>query len=231
MLIPGNAILSSDTHFGDKNIYKFVRGRKQLKSKQTSVEEEVFNRIWKKDPSVPVFLLGDFAFNGLSNYVGLFKQKGISDTIFLPGNHDKASYSSYEKNLNFSVVKGVYLNGNKLTHINYSKYPFLNAIIQDINGVRIMFSHFPVFDFSPHDKEKEFYRSIKVLEELYRRYNCELNIHGHTHNKNSNYNHSVNVCFDVNFESFELKDILNEFINFKNKKYGNIPQKKEINNG
>ena len=217
MLIPINSILTSDTHFGDKNIYRFAKDRKKI-SKNNLIEEEIFNRIWKKDSSRTVFLLGDFILNGISKHLHLFKQKNISPTIFLPGNHDNASLKSYKEVFGFKVVKGVYLNGKKLTHIKYSNYIYLNAIIQDIDGVRVMFSHFPVFDFSPYDRNKNFYKTIKKLEELYRTYNCELNIHGHTHYKNSNYNRSVNVCFDVNFEPFELNDIIKQFKTFKNQK-------------
>ena len=86
------------------------------------------------------------------------------------------------------------------------KNPYLNAIVLDLGGERVMFSHFPVMN---RKKDDRFYLARDVLDEAYRLCDCSLNIHGHTHTKKTYNRFCVNVsCEEIEFTPIQLKEII-----------------------
>ena len=76
----------------------------------------------------------------------------------------------------------------KYKHIAQKIY--LNGLIVDIAGQRILFSHFPVFDRKRNDR---FCAVRDILDDYYRFADCSLNIHGHTHSREVAWDCCVNV--------------------------------------
>lgn len=84
---------------------------------------------------------------------------------------------------------------------------YLNGIIIDIDGERILFSHFPVFNRKMNDR----YAAIRdVLDDYFRFSECSLNIHGHTHSKDTGNKFCINMSVEQTMLSpIKLKKILN----------------------
>jgi calcineurin-like phosphoesterase family protein len=121
--------------------------------------------------------LGDAIMGGkdkITRYV-----KKLNGHIYLiSGNHDAGS-SIYE-GLGIDVIENVHLFLDGSHDIIPTKYKYANAIITEIDGKRIMFSHFPVVNNIVEDMEN-FAGVTKELYEIFKDYSCDLNIHGHTH--------------------------------------------------
>lgn len=86
---------------------------------------------------------------------------------------------------------------------------YLNGIIMDIDGERILFSHFPVFNRKINDR----YTAIRdVLDDYFRFSDCSLNIHGHTHSKETNNKFCINLSVEQTMLSpIKLKKILKNY--------------------
>jgi len=198
--------ITSDQHFGHNNIIRFEPCR------QTQIMIDGFNshdswllnnwntQIEKNDN---VLHLGDLLFK--SRQETLKKLNGKIDLIY--GNHEKQGVKTY------NLLNYVYRNQVLIYGENYSKNendPLLSAAIEEIDGFRILFSHYPVFDNNMYDNQKEkIVKRINFLEKLYKEYECDLNIHGHTHSRKSKFKNSFNVSIEAtNFKILTLKEIL-----------------------
>jgi len=202
-----NTLITSDTHLGHKNILRYCKDRKNF-LKNKSHEEVILEKVWENNKGRTILVLGDFNFKGSSKYKEVISQ---TDSILIPGNHDKYKASHYINSGGFKeVIEGVkVVTSTETKHIK--DLPFLaNALILDIEGKRVLFSHFPLFHDCHIDKTKDFYKAIQALEELYILYSCDLNVHGHTHAKDSTFRNSFNASIDKhpNLEPFLLEDIL-----------------------
>jgi len=167
--------ITSDQHFGHNNIIRFEPCR------QTQIMIDGFNshdswllnnwntQIEKNDN---VLHLGDLLFK--SRQETLKKLNGKIDLIY--GNHEKQGVKTY------NLLNYVYRNQVLIYGENYSKNendPLLSAAIEEIDGFRILFSHY------------------------------DLNIHGHTHSRKSKFKNSFNVSIEAtNFKILTLKEIL-----------------------
>jgi len=210
-----DTLVVSDTHLGHKNILKFCPSRKVIYDKTTkkiTPEDILLKNIFEdRGEGEVIFHLGDYAFNGQG--INKYRDSLLeTDTILLPGNHDKKTKQNFIYNGFNKVIEGVFVENYGLTFrkaLDYKNLPFCNAYIVNIEGVKIMFSHFPVFHDCPHDKAASFYPSIQKLEEIYIKENCDFNIHGHTHEKNSSFPNSFNVSVEqINFKPISIRDIL-----------------------
>lgn len=205
-----DTLLISDTHFDHKNIEKFCPSRKVIleqSNKHYLMEDILIDRIWTSNKGKTILHLGDFAFKGINKYKDKISN---ANNILLPGNHDKKHLNNYLFNGFSSVIEGIWIYQNELEFSSTEKLPpFCNAYIKKISGIKIMFTHFPLFHECKYDKEKTFYKSIELLENLFNEYECDLNIHGHTHEVNSKFKKSFNVSLEnLNFKPISLKDIL-----------------------
>ena len=207
----------ADTHFGHRNILVHEPGRLQ---KARIEEYEDFDRFlidWlnsyiSKDDKV--LHLGDVAFK---NGYKLAKKLNGKITL-IKGNHDKDRHIEFYKSLGWEIIEGVRIEANIEEEIKtyidsmkyrYKKFEKISCLIKDINGKRVLFSHYPVFNDNPYDKK---YRDItNALEEIFNLTNCDINIHGHTHSYIVGDNKCINACLEVNdFKSMNVKETLSE---------------------
>jgi calcineurin-like phosphoesterase family protein len=91
----------------------------------------------------------------------------------------------------------------------YKSFKKISCLIKEIDGKRVLFSHYPVFNDNPYDEK---YMDItNALEEIFNLTNCDINIHGHTHSYLVSDKRCINVCLEVNdFKPLNLEDTLNE---------------------
>jgi len=207
----------ADTHFGHRNILVHEPGRLQ---KARIEEYEDFDRFlidWlnsyiSKDDKV--LHLGDVAFK---NGYKLAKKLNGKITL-IKGNHDKDRHIEFYKSLGWEIIEGVRIEANIEEEIKtyidsmkyrYKKFEKISCLIKDINGKRVLFSHYPVFNDNPYDKK---YRDItNALEEIFNLTNCDINIHGHTHSYIVGDKKCINACLEVNdFKSMNVKETLSE---------------------
>lgn len=205
-----NTKITSDHHFGHKNIVKYESKRKKQIENFNNHDDWLLNN-WnsqiKKNDNV--LHLGDIAFKGIQEFLPLLN--GNIDLIL--GNHDRKGNQTY-KMLN-KVYHDVYYETNEFeVNFNLKNDLLFSGLIQDISGIKILFSHYPVFNNNIYDLQKEkIAKRIEYLEELYTIFNCDLNIHGHTHSNPSKFKNSFNVSLDAtNYKIFTLKEILEQII-------------------
>lgn len=185
-LINLDTFVVSDTHFGHSNITQFEPCRLEGMAVDGFDDHDEWvvykwNSIVKPDDIV--LHLGDFAFKNIQNVQ--HRLNGVK--ILILGNHDRPGDNTYTSFTH--IVKGLYIEhkNNKTRHysITDSFDKLFSAIIKEIEGVKILFSHYPVCESElrysegrPHHIMNE---RIPLLINLYNDYNCEINVHGHTH--------------------------------------------------
>jgi calcineurin-like phosphoesterase family protein len=85
------------------------------------------------------------------------------------------------------------------------------CLICKIEDKIIMFSHIPAnLDYySNHDNK--YISTIKVLDHIFKKLNCDINIHGHTHSRSIQDSRFINVsCENIGFTPIKLGDLLNK---------------------
>lgn len=216
MKITLDTYIISDTHFGQDSVAKREQIRNMI-AKQLGYKNHfdllVDNWNAKVGKNCNILHLGDVYFkDGLSYVKKLNGNKGL-----VIGNND---VNKFEKllNLGWKTKNKVILKINerqkvrekiKRKYKNIDEKIFLNGIIVDIAGERILFSHFPVFNRKKNDK---FNKIRDVLDDYYRFSDCSLNIHGHTHSKDTNNSFCINLsCEKTMLSPKRLKDILKQY--------------------
>lgn len=209
-MINENSYIWSDLHLGHKNILNFEPLRKTLLNENSSLDlltqhDNYFIEIGNSFSKENTLLnLGDFSHNSTTDFL----KRIIGKNILLRGNHDKNNKGLYE-NFGIKVIDDAIFSLNGRDFVMSKKEKMLACYITDIKGIRIMFSHFPIYDENPYDAK--FKPISSILEELYNDFNCQINIHGHTHSKPSAFNKSYNVSVEnINFKPKLIKDILEE---------------------
>ncbi len=189
--LAANTFVISDTHFGHANIMRSEPLRSTLVN---SAKGDVSNYVdltaaadckmtdnWNSVVSANdnILHLGDAVWGGKNKITKYIKE--LNGRIYLiKGNHD-ADNATY-KELGINVIENIHLFIDGSYDIIPTKHKYANAIITEINGKRIMFSHFPVVNDIVEDMEN-FAGITKELYEIFKNYNCNLNIHGHTHSQ------------------------------------------------
>ena len=212
--------LISDTHFGQDSVLKreAIRGRiaKHLGYKNHfDLLVDNWNAVVKKGDLV--LHLGDVYFGDGLKYAK--KLNGAKRLII--GNNDigKNALKKFEalQKLGWSAKNKVAIKisrdekrkvrekiAKKYKHIAQKIY--LNGLIVDIAGHRILFSHFPVFDRKRNDR---FCAVRDILDDYYRFADCSLNIHGHTHSREVSFDCCVNVsCERTMLSPITLREAL-----------------------
>ena len=190
--ITENTFVISDSHFGHKAVLQ--REPSRLKSAKAygysdfyAFHKHLWNQVvGKKDT---LLHLGDLYYAGekLKNLKSWSVQKGLALQVPQSEAILKKLYAQFGKSM---VKDDIYL----------------NAIVLDCAGERIMFSHFPVFHRKAHDR---FTKSRDTLDKLFALADCSLNIHGHIHSRNTNYSFCFNVsCEQLGFAPKRLKEII-----------------------
>ena len=212
--------LISDTHFGQDSVVvrESIRGRIAThlgyKNHFDLLVDNWNARVKKGDL---VLHLGDVYFGDGLKYAK--KLNGAKRLII--GNNDigKNALKKFEalRGLGWSAKNKVALKisrdekrkvrekiAKKYKHIAQKIY--LNGLIVDIAGHRILFSHFPVFDRKRNDR---FCAVRDILDDYYRFADCSLNIHGHTHSREVSFDCCVNVsCERTMLSPITLREAL-----------------------
>jgi calcineurin-like phosphoesterase family protein len=218
----------SDTHFGHVKVFeKFEPIRKTYtlsKGKQTLKDfEDLMVENWNETvfDSDTLIHLGDVCIDKMNptkteeNLAISLKLEGES-LILIKGNHDKSDNSLYYQNgWNFVIDCPVILLDNPKIIDNAPG--LAHCIIIDINGKRVMFSHFGIHQYN-ENFEGKYREPFRYLTKLYNDYKCDYNIHGHSHSNAINSEKSFNCSVEViNFTPKKLTDIFAVLTKFKNK--------------
>lgn len=220
MNISLDTYLISDTHFGQDSVLKreAIRGRIAThlgyKNHFDLLVDNWNMRVKKSDL---VLHLGDVYFSDGLKYIK--KLNGTKRLII--GNNDIGSGEKLKfevlREFGWSAKNKVALKmsrdekqkirakiAKKYKHISQKIY--LNGLIVDIVGHRILFSHFPVFNRKRNDR---FCAVRDILDDYYRFADCSLNIHGHTHSKEVAWDCCVNVsCEQTMLAPITLREAL-----------------------
>lgn len=139
-----------------------------------------------------VFHLGDFGFKDIDQYTNRLNGK----KIILRGNHDMKNGRTYTDGGWKEMIESVKLNLNgTMFEMVPNTDRYWNAYLTEINGWKIMFSHYPIFNSNEWDLKK--YGNItRMLEKLYADYGAEINIHGHVHSLDSEFKQAINVSVE-----------------------------------
>ena len=213
--------LISDTHFGQDSVVKREAIRERIAThlgykNHFDLLVDNWNAVVKKDDLV--LHLGDVYFGNGLKYIK--KLNGTKRLII--GNNDIAKDGKVRKfealcNLGWMAKNKVALKiprdekqkvrekiAKKYKHIAQKIY--LNGLIIDFAGHRILFSHFPVFDRKRNDR---FCAVRDILDDYYRFADCSLNIHGHTHSREVGFDFCLNVsCERTMLTPIKLREIL-----------------------
>ena len=153
-----------------------------------------------------VLCLGDFAFKGIEEYT----QALNGNKILLRGNHDLKSARTYIQAGWKSVIESVQLNLNgRLFEMSPKTDIYWNGFLTRINGWRILFSHYPIYNNNEWDLKK--YGNITdMLEDVFESYGGEINFAGHTHSKLSNFENGINVSIEhcTSLTPMKIGDVL-----------------------
>lgn len=209
----------SDTHIGhgnqNKGILLFEPCR--LSAMITAGYEAHEHDKWVIDnwnstvsPDDVVLHLGDFAFKHVASSI----EQLNGDIIMILGNHDGKGYE--QKYNGVETVKGFYYE-DELKYLNKVHNPITNdrmlsALIKEIQGEKILFSHYALFDNEEFDrKNTKIAPRIDVLEKLYGAHNCSKNLHGHIHSNKSAFKDSVNCSMEnLDFRPRRLRELLSK---------------------
>ena len=213
MNIDLDTYIISDTHFGQDSIVKKERVRSLIANNLGYCNHfDLIVDNWNKKVNNDdrILHLGDVYCK--DGYLYLKKLNGRKMLII--GNNDVKKLDKL-KSFDFKMKNKVILKIPQKEQIRekikqkYGKIQdkiFLNGMIVDIDGERILFSHFPVFNRKPNDR---FDCIRNVLDDYFRFSDCSLNIHGHTHSKETNNAFCINVSIEQTMLSpTKLKTIL-----------------------
>ncbi len=205
--IDENTWVISDTHFDHAKILSYERERvTSMLNQGIDDHNEWLLYNWNSVVGVNdlVLHLGDLAFKNPCEWLAKLNGR----IIMVLGNHDVASRHELQnyaqQNLNrFFLVEGI----NGAVDI---ENPWLSAFTKDINGQRVLFSHYPVLSIDPYVKD-QVKDTIKLLKQSFISEGCHLNIHGHLHSKDSRSDpREINVSLErIGFKPVKILSVMN----------------------
>ncbi|KAJ4460658.1 hypothetical protein PAPYR_2876 [Paratrimastix pyriformis] len=216
--------LISDTHFSHKRISELVPARQAaVAAANAPSHDEFLTAQWNSavQPDDTVLCLGDFAWGGIEQASKQVQGK----KILILGNHDRGRSSYLSKDwLECIASPIVFIDGLHFAHLPLVQPPPQAqaapaakhavppaALICDVDGVRILFSHYALFDAVPEQvaHDNEIRPTIELLERLYRTFQCQVNIHGHIHDSLSSFPDAINVSVErIGFRPVRLGELL-----------------------
>lgn len=210
----GDTFIIGDTHFGHKNIIIYEPTRCDIvdKTKITaddmlSLSEERIIENWNKtiSPGDTVLHLGDFVLGGAER-IKSYAKKLNGHIYLIMGNHDSGSNTAYKSN-NIKIIDAIYIYDDDLTIIK-KQNEYSTAIIAQIYDKIIMFSHIPITKDPRHGDR--YSNANEELYGIYKRYKCELNIHGHIHSSEIDESpHCINASIEaINFKPIMIKQLI-----------------------
>lgn len=132
--------ITSDTHFGHKNVIKFCPASR---GKYSSVDEMNAGMIaeWNSQvtPDDTTYILGDFAFTSASQAVEILKQLN-GTKILIEGNHDRSLLRDPAFRHEFKLIRDYYEIYHNDTKVVMSHYP-MTAWNQSFRGSVMLHGH------------------------------------------------------------------------------------------
>ncbi|PAF43321.1 metallophosphoesterase [Helicobacter sp. 11S03491-1] len=210
-----DTFIISDSHFGHQDVLVKEPLRQLFARKHGFQDFDAYSvNMWNAQVNRDDFVLhlGDLYFNRGWKY--LLELEGTKK--LLVGNNDLKKYKRLQDFTDWSVCKKIKLKIKDKKKIlkkigdkwgkDIFKDKLLNAIVIDMAGERIMFSHFPVMDRKKNDR---YACTREVLDSLYKICDCSLNIHGHTHSRNTKNSFCLNVSAEkTNFMPIKIRDVM-----------------------
>ncbi|MDD3770297.1 MAG: metallophosphoesterase family protein [Sulfuricurvum sp.] len=186
MIITKDTFIIADTHFAHTNVLEYEPNRKVVLGDHPDERmAELWNQTVGKDDIV--FHLGDFAFK--SEAVRTWAQKLNGIKYLLRGNHDKSAQTYLDNG--FAGVIDFPAKGEPAYHIT------------DVDGARILFSHYPIVSDGFDDTH------WRYLAKVFDREHCDINIHGHIHSMQLNEKFCINASVEaIGYAPVKLGEML-----------------------
>ncbi|KAL0236853.1 hypothetical protein PCE1_000250 [Barthelona sp. PCE] len=180
-----DTLMVADMHMHEEDIVFYQHPRKRILEEDGYQETEwctasydFWNNAVKEDSTV-VFHLGDLL-NDKAHIDTLGDLNG--SIINLKGNHDISNSGKLKKKADIDQIKGCHFIQNGLVFELNNVPKMAHCVIMDIDGVRIMFTHYMIFGLSEDGFDmQKFGPTITFLQQLFEQMNCDINIHGHIH--------------------------------------------------
>lgn len=207
-------IITADPQYGSQNLFDYLPQRKAFGTMESLHDTLVknWNQVVSKDDLV--LCLGDFTQNVKDvewsrSLIETYTRQLRGDKILIRGNHDAEDTSwYYDCGWNGVIEFAVVLEGEQIEWLN-APSSFAAGVICEIQGIRILFSHFAIFEDEKLDRR---YLLEKAwLRELFERYDCAINIHGHSHTRVIDDPRCVCACVEfTEFKPVRIGDFLTQ---------------------
>ncbi|KAL0210343.1 hypothetical protein RCL1_004779 [Eukaryota sp. TZLM3-RCL] len=226
-----NTFIISDTHFSHSNILSWspkrldnshIPNASELSESQLGdLHDSTLATAWNSTVTNQhrVLCLGDFAWKTCERWC---KELQGKKAIIL-GNHDKSKSFFMRRFEHVIDSPTICLNGINLevTDSTTFKSKPTSCFIKDFEfkgkSLRIMFSHFPVFDYSNPFDPVQFPQHRLVLERLFDGFKCDLNLHGHIHDADPTDPRCINVCVEkIGIKPVTIKQVLEKYFERQN---------------
>lgn len=212
--IDENTLVISDNHFYHYNINKYEPSRLEAMKKSGFDDPDEFmiaqwNSVVSEDDLV--LHLGDLA--GKHGLDVLHKLNGR--VLLVLGNHDISSINKIKRFIEEFPEKLEVVYGVKDCQPYLLKPQWASGLIRELCGKKIMFSHYPLVTEDQYTKGKAA-ETKRAMTEVFKRENCDLNVHGHVHTKDAKTDKSreINVSVErIDFKPQRLCDLVNKFVN------------------
>lgn len=176
----------SDTHFGHANILKYEPMRKVWLG---DYPDQRLCEVWNETiGSIDTVLhLGDYVWKGED--IERYTKKLNGQKYLLRGNHDRGAQIYRTKG--FSDVIDYKAKGEAAYHI------------AQVDGLRILFSHYPIISDGFDDIH------WRTLSKVFEEEKCDVNIHGHVHSMVLGDSRCINASLEaIGFAPIQLGQLL-----------------------
>ena len=211
-----NLFITSDPQFGSLGVFDHVPARKLYGhiNKLHHAIVDNWNSVIGEDEFV--LCLGDFTQNLkhkkksmalVEKYSRLLNGK----KILIRGNHDAEDTCwYYDFGWNCVIEYPLIIQNRSMSWLS-APTRFCGCIICDIDGHRILFSHFAIYEDDYDDCRYPVEKAY--LRDLFGRYHCDINIHGHTHNRSVKHPDCLSVCMEQTlFTPVKIKQFLSQHL-------------------
>lgn len=217
-----NLFVTADPQFGSRGVFDHVPARKIFRSIHKLHRTLVDNWNSAIDGEDVVLCLGDFTQNLkhkhksmslVEKYSGLLTGK----KILIRGNHDAEDTSWYYDCGWNCLIEYPLIIQNRTMNWLTAPTRYCGCIICDIGDRRILFSHFAIYENDDDDCRYPVEKAF--LRELFVRYHCDLNVHGHTHHRVVEHPDCLSACVEQTlFTPVRVRQLLAERIEMPAKK-------------
>jgi len=163
-----------------------------------------------------VLCLGDFTQNLKDSHASMTlveKYTGLLNgrKLLIRGNHDaEVTPWYYDCGWNCLIEYPLVFEGDTMRWLP-SPTPYGGCLICEVDGQRILFSHFAIHE-GEHDDPRYLVEKAH-LRELFNHFECDLNVHGHTHIRPVDHPRCLSACVETTgFKPLRIGDFLRRHI-------------------